>query len=521
MFSVIRSHRMRAPLAVLPGTDSRAAISFYPVHGDVLWYDAGIGRLRISARSPVVVRFYCTTLGQVLFGDETFFTDGEVCSLRVLQERGRAALEAAGVAGVGTIRMTECLWERGSGDLLHLRGPDCFRQIESLRLPFSEGRVLQAKLKVPVTGRSTRPVTVNVRAPSRIEVSQKQHEALIERVLKGIGIHTGSRRVLADHGWSLAPLSQRLEGWRGIFGRETDELVRREVLRTVPLPAVGAPESPGGGEVLEVVELETGGAYGVSQAPEIHSRSLTETDIEGLELDPEALRRFLRERIGAQGAAQPWDPQQEVLDLGDVRLGEQRIRLSYALRPPQAGLGPTLRARAGAGPWVLLVPGEASLPADLPAALLDSPLPSRDEAIRAAVAAGNLMHSVPAVYAAPAGTRLVVDTVRGEIWFDGVRVHGLTRGIPFTFMEVLARNTPAALTGAELVQALSPARSDENTVVRRAKAEAMKAIRNALAGREDGMEDPFPSAGRGGYRCAVQAYVREPAERDEGHDANS
>lgn len=507
MFHVHRSHRLRKPLAVLPGQEGRGPIAHHPVHGDVLWYDAATGRLRITARSASVVGFYRSTLGQVLFDDTAFFTGEEVCSLRVLQERGRAALETHEVHGVGSIRMTECLWERGPGDLVHLRGGDCFRQIETLRLPFEEGRLLQVKLKVPVTGRSTRPVTVNIRVPSRIEVTQPRHQQLIERVLQRVGIHMPGPLARAGD-WSLTPRRRRLEQWRSVFGRDTDGLIQRGVLRPIRLQAVDAPEVAGAGAVLQVVDLESGGAYGVSRVREIPSRSLTETDIEGFELDPEALRRELRNRFGADGSTQPWNDQSEILDIGEILLGDQRLRLSYALRPPQPGIGATLRAQANGSHHVLLVPGQAALPVELVAALLDSPLPSREDAISAAVAAAGLQRRVPAIYSAPAGTRLVVDTVQGAVWFDRVRVPGLTAGThPFRFVELLARRAPEAMTGEELVQELSPARDDENVTARRAKHHATRAIRSALEQAGVPYEDAFASAPGHGYRCIVLAHV--------------
>lgn len=508
MFHVLRSHRLRKPLAVLPGREARGPIPHHPVHCDVLRYDAATGRLRIAARSASVTGFYRGVLGRVLFGDETFFMGGDVCSLRVLQERGRAALEQHDVHGVGPIRMTECLWERGDGDLVHLRGVDCFRQIEALRLPFDEGHLVQAKLKVQVSGRSTRPVTVNIRLPSRIEVTQPRHQELIERVLRRIGIHTPGPLGRGAEGWPLAPRRRRVEQWRGVFGRETDGLVQRGVLRPIRLQAVAAPEDPGAGDVLLVQHLEGGGAYGASQAPDVPSRSLTETDIEGLELDPEALRRELRARLEVAGTAQAWDGQAAILDIGEIRLGDQRLRLSYAHEPPRSGIGTVLRERANGACAVLLIPGGATLPGDFSAVILESPLPSRADVIGAAVAAAGLTRTVPAIYSAPSGTRLVVDTVQGAVWFDGVPIAGITIGThPFRFVELLARRAPEAMTGTELVKELSPARDDENVVARRAKHGASAAIREALKRAGVTYEDPFPAGPKHGYRCAVLAHV--------------
>lgn len=506
-FHVLHSHRLRKPLAVLPGRDARAPIPYHPVHGDVLLYDGATGRLRIAARSAPLVAFYRGALGKVLFGDETFFTGEDVYSLRVLQERRRGALENLEVPGVGLIRMTECLWDRGDGDLVHLRSGDCFRQVEALHLPFSEGHLLHAKLKVPVTGKSTRAVTVDIRVPSRISLTQPRHQELILRVLKRIGIHTPGHLGRTVDSWSLAPWARRVEQWRGVFGREMDGLVQRNVLRPIRLQAVTAPEAPTAGSVLRVEGIETGAVFGVSDVPEIPSRSLTPTDVEGLELDPDALRHELRDRLGVDGAADPWDGG-EILDIGEITLGDHRLRLSYALSPPRPGAGALLRTRAAAAHPVLLIPGPARLSEDLAATVLDSPLPSRADVISAAVAAAGLRGTVPAIYSAPAGTRLVVDTVRGAVWFDGLPIPGINAPThAFRFVELLARSAPHPLTGDELVRVLSPARDDENVPARRAKHIAANAIRSVLEQAGRPYEDPFPSAAKHGYRCIVPAHV--------------
>ena len=112
IFRILRSHRTQKPLAVVQGHSARATIEFRPVHGDTMRYDASVGLLRIAARSSPIVEFYRQALGRVLFNDEGFFDGNAVCSLRVLQERGREALENHGVFRVSRVRMTECLWER-------------------------------------------------------------------------------------------------------------------------------------------------------------------------------------------------------------------------------------------------------------------------------------------------------------------------------------------------------------------------------------------------------------------------
>jgi hypothetical protein len=189
IFNILRSHRMLKPLAVVPGHSARATIQFRPVHSDVIKYDSSVGRLQIAVRASSMVEFYRCVLGETLFKDESFFGGDAVCSLRILQERGRKALDH-GVYRIGRVWMTECLWERGDRELFEIRSKDCFTSMEELGLQITQGSLLQAKLKCEVIGKSTRPVTVTIRVPSRIEVSQKAHEQLVDRLLSAIGIRS-------------------------------------------------------------------------------------------------------------------------------------------------------------------------------------------------------------------------------------------------------------------------------------------------------------------------------------------
>jgi hypothetical protein len=157
---------------------------------------------------------------------------------------------------------------------------------------------------------------------------------------------------------------------------------------------------------------------------------------------------------------------------------------------------------------VLLVPQGRQSGSDLATAELARPLSSRRALERALVFACELQGKVPAIHYAREGTRLVVDTVHGAIWVDGVKIDGLKSDTqPFKFVELLARASPAALSSADLSKKLSPHREDETTAARHAKRDAKKAITAALvsAGREP-IDDPFPS-GACTYRCALPADV--------------
>ena len=507
VFNILRSHRLQKPLAVVPGHSARAPIQFRSVHGDVIRYDSDAGHLRIAARAPTIVEFYREHLGKVLFNDELFFHGDPICSLRVLQEQGRQALENHNVNGIGRVWMTECLWERGDRDLLQLRSTDCFGTMEELRLPLTKGTLVQAKLRCEVVGKSTRPTTVNIRVPSRIEVSQKVHENLIDRLLTAIGIRAAAKPAPTVSLWALSPWRHTADTWRAVFGAETDALAEKRVLEPIHLTAVPHPSHPGAGLVLDAHELPGGDYYGVSRTAEIQPRSLTPTDLDGLELRPEQLRLYLRAKLEITSGGAPWD-NGELLELGFVLAGDQRIYAAYALQRPQPGVGDKLRARASGAHLALIFPPPQADTTELPHVTLESALPKRSTLLRQLIFACGLQDSAPVTCIAPDEARLVVDTRLRAAWIDGVEIKGLTSDShEFKFIELLARHR--IISAQDIVAKISPGRQDDTTAARQAKTRAKQLIAKAMANAGRALEeDPFPTAGRGFYRCILQSYVR-------------
>lgn len=509
VFHVIRSSHTRKPLAVTPRGNTRATIEYRPVHSDLVKYDESVGMLRIASRAPSVIEFYRRVLGQVLFGEEDYFSADNVCSLTPLQDRGRALLDQHNVVGVGRVRLTEFLWERGDRSVVQVRSPDCYQQIEELRLPFTEGRLLQAKLKLDVIGKSTRPVTIAIRAPSRFDVSKRQHDELAERFLRAIGIVGGASNSAAPELWTLHPWRHPVAVWRRLFGRDTDALVAAHVLVPIQLDAVESPEHSAAGRVLHPHPIGDNDYYGVSTDPEVPSRSLSATDLDGLALDPERFRQELRTRLQLSGPAAAWDERAHALDLGVADFGEVKFRLGYAIRPPDSAVEQLMTSAAAGDSYVTLIPSPTRAPAPREA-VLPQALPARADAIRRALVVSGLVARVPAIHIAPSGTRLVVDRMRGMVWIDQIHIEGLRPGTqPFRFVEHMAQANGDVST-QDLSNMLSGARDDGNLAARQAKRAVKGAISSAMDARDlPFVEDPFPAGATGTYRCALPAFVSQ------------
>src|SRR5262249_22311908 len=147
----------------------------------------------------------------------------------------------------------------------------------------------------------------------------------------------------------------------------------------------------------------------------------TATDLDGLELRPEQLRLYLRSKLGITSGGTSWDGH-ELLDLGIIQLGDHRFHTSYALREPSGGAGARVRAFANGIHSVLLLPSSNARSPEIPHVVLDTALPTRAQILRAAINALGIANAVPAIYVAPEGARLVVDSQFKKIWLDGVEV---------------------------------------------------------------------------------------------------
>jgi hypothetical protein len=254
--------------------------------------------------------------------------------------------------------------------------------------------------------------------------------------------------------------------------------------------------------------LSQGESYGSSRADEIPSRSLSATDLDGLELIPDGFRNYLRSRLGITAGGVTWNGK-ELLELGMVAAGDVQFYLAYSIRRPTSDIGVDLRVRANGAHPVLLVPSSQGESSELASVILETPLPSSKQVVRSAVAACGVSDRVAALYRAPDEARLVVDSKLKKAWVDGVEVVGLKPDShPFRFVELLVQGRGGPVSTDAITTALSAARQDGNTTARQAKNAAKRIIVEAMAaaGRTFS-EDPFPTAGTGSYRCALPSFA--------------
>jgi hypothetical protein len=328
----------------------------------------------------------------------------------------------------------------------------------------------------------------------------------VNEVLEAIGVRNSRRAAREANLWTLHPWRHPIPTWRGVWGKDTDTLANAVVLKKVLLDAIAAPGHPGAGRVHQAEQISRGEFFGRSDTPEIPSRSLSTTDLDGLELDISALQAHLRGLVGLSGnVATPSDD--GLLDLGVLELGDLQIHLTYALRQPPPNAAAIVAARANGARVALLLPVAANEVPGISSVILQNPLPAKNALIRSIAAKLALTEQLPAILTAPDAARLVVDTCRGTIWFDRIVIPDLKKNEhPFRFVELLARNAPNAVSKADLNEYLSPGRKEDDGAARAAKSKAKRTVEAAVRANGVQFDDPFhPESG--GYRLTVPAYV--------------
>ena len=287
------------------------------------------------------------------------------------------------------------------------------------------------------------------------------------------------------------------------------QLVPSGILRPAQLDSVTHPDFPWAGARLLADSVGPHDLYGVSQEPAVPSRSLSPTDVDGLELDLGAFSRFLRERYGASGPPAPTP--RGILDVGVVEVGALRYRLFYAISAPPIDAGSRLAELAlHEDHPVLLLPARGRGTTHLPEVPLTRAVPDRASVLRATITATRTQLRVPAVHYAPARARLVVDRRRGAIWVDGVAITSIRSDTyAFEFVAAMSEAQGAALPRYDLGILMAPSTGDPDGRARKQKGIAKHAIIDALAeaGRELDVGDPFPSGPAKHYRCALQPFV--------------
>ena len=498
---IVHGYRKQAPIVIKEDGRGRRALELRPAHCDVVRYDWKGALLRVSPKASAVgvVEVYRRILGRVFFDDEDFFRPAAY-SLRALQDRGQAALEAS--ATVMRARVTDLVWQRGD-DILKIKSSDCLNAIASAGGNRADGSFLEATIAVVVPGRRTVRRTLHIKVPNRVDYNRDdEHARAIESFLEASGIRTPDLATRSGDLWSLHPGPHPDRVWRDAYPHDVDELVRRQILRPMALGHVQHPDRPHHGNALRV-----DAAYGVSIDDDVSPRVLTPTDVAGLGVDIMALLQSWHRSLGLEG---------DVRTLGDgvYIVGERSIdslrcavvALTRPLTVDAAQLGRMIAASVTPGAIVgLLLPhGRASGSALTDVAISRLALSSREFWRTYLMATGGAT-AASAFWLAPPDMRLVLDTTRRLAWLDGVAL--ILSEQLFLFLELLVAANNEPVTYDAIDEKLS---SNRESFARKVKDRLKKAIEASLpvGGPSLDINDIVRTVRNTGYALAVFGYLR-------------
>lgn len=501
---VVHGHRIQKPVVVRDNGHGRRTIDLRPAHCDVIRYESRGSSLRISPRSASGGIFddYRRILGLVFFDDEEFFSEA-LYTLRSLQERGQAALDAA--HSVSRARVIDLVWERG-GTRHRITGRDSLAAIREMGIPPTEGDFLEAKIALALPGRREARRMIHIKLPNKVDYPRDDvHARAIESFIEAAGICVVDVRRRARDLWDLYPWTQPERTWRDAYPDDVDALVRRQVLTPVDLFQVVHPDRPAHGRSLNVND-----GFGVSLDEEVPPRLTTTTETSGLGLQADLLLNRWREALCLEG---------EVCDIGDGLhiLGERsfesvRFAIAMLLRQPRDSDAPLISQRVAASTThsakvALLLPVGRKSHTGLAEVPLDRLIPDEREVWRKVMIASSVGPQVPAIWLAPRDARIVVDKTRMHVWYEGIDLKVPPDSLVFKFIAALADAHNAPVTTEALEQLMS--RNRDESFARKVKNDAKKLVEARLkeAGISVDADSIFVTVRGQGYRLGVAAYI--------------
>ena len=473
-------------------------LNYRPGVADHLRYDGETGRLGVATRSPRLLRMYREVLGSLLADSQTFFSNESICTLKPLQEQGRALFERSRIPGILRVDVVELRWRRGDREKVWVKGPDCFRLLIDLGAQLHEGELIEARLAVwlPVPDGEALSPSRCPAASTSTPVRRKLLSSNFDEVgIRGAFGRDDERLDL----WSLYPWRMNDEAWRRQVGAsEFDRLVRRTALRSVRLDAVTHANHPDAANALDVEAVDANTIVGLSEDAAIPLRTLTPSDVMGYELDVTVVAGEIGAALELQGAGGIADG---VWSLGRRVLSPSvTIAAFLASRAPANGAAHAIRASANGARPVLLVPLNRATREDVPQIECRLPTGPYDGLVGSIVERLNLQDLVsPAVWLRE---DLILHPENGAAWYRGVPLSKLRADShPFKFALEVVRAGGRPVTKAALNAVLSPA-SNDDSVAKKAKKDFIDRVTASF--EEAGQECPadvkevFISQG-GGY----------------------
>lgn len=469
---ILRGEALKRVVEIRDGRPS--ILDFRPAAADHIRYDPETGRLGIATRSPRLLQMYRNVLGSLLANATDHFSGENICSLRPLQQHGRALFERHRVPGILHVDVVELRWRRGDRDKIWVRGRDCFTLLHDLGARLNEGELVEARLSVSFAGGGRRG-NVSLKVPNRIDIKAGAHEALVERLLDEAGVRGvfGEDDEPRDH-WSLHPWRMTERDWRRHVRTDFDRLLRQKTLRPAHLDASTHPDHPAAVGALDIEAANASTIVGTSEDPAIGLRTLTSSDVAGYELDVERVAGEIAAALELDGVVA--EIATGVWSLGRRSLSSTvTLAVFIAMRRPSGDAGSVIRDAGRGARSLLLVPRGCSSEIEIPQLPCFVPSGPYEGLIGAAVEQLELRDEV----APPVWIRddLILDPSRGTAWYRRVELTKLRVDThPFTFAIAVAQAGGRLVKKEDLNALLSRARGDED-VAKKAKSDFITAVK--------------------------------------------
>jgi hypothetical protein len=168
---------------------------------DHAWFDARTGTLKIQAAHQGERVEYAQAIGEVYFGRENFFQLGvPVYDLSPLVERGREALDVAGIDGLESVRLREVTIDRKNahGRISTEKAADLFTCVDLGDLDLGPGLLVAATLVLKFDKSRGGQRTVEIKPPFTVRFDRRLYGDLIDQFLTARGFRSVKENATVD-----------------------------------------------------------------------------------------------------------------------------------------------------------------------------------------------------------------------------------------------------------------------------------------------------------------------------------
>lgn len=496
-------------VSVITDENKRDQLTFRPEACDLVRIDPETGRIGIITRSDKLRDVYRSVLGEALIGDPNYFSRENICTLAPLQMKGEELFEDKPPT-FRSIKVIDLKWRRGGQDTIIVKGRDCLKILNDLKVKFHDGEIIEARFSFESYG-SGRPTRVTIKVPTIIDIPPNEYEAVINRFLTNIGIRgrfdTNCER---KDFWSLSPWTYSQSEWRCQISDDFEILKKAGCFKEICLTSAKHPNHLSSSGNMLVEQTETGEVVGISDDSDIGVRTLTATDLEGYKLDVERLARFISDSLSLSSEYK--EISTEIISLGwRILSPSTKVKVFLATSPPSANASILMNHHAPGARPVLIIPEGCNYNGAIPYISANLTNLYFDNLFGDLVKALGIQGEVPA--REWNSHDLIIDLKHNRIWYKEIELDRVNfNEHDYKLALEIVRKKGEVVQTVSLNELLSPDPDDYNEkLAHRAKSKFMKKINSALEERgyaKCNPKDIFETKG-GGYALNCSACLIE------------